>query len=213
LEQYGGEGFTFIPSRQEGPVFLTPQAEQALKEKYLAWCERQGGGDCLGLLDDDTYLRTDDRRTLALALAFGTVLDETRAALGRELLDVQVLVSMVVWTVALYCMMWVVPEPTTKAVAATLTVILMGYLGLETVYGLMDGWARMADTAHHATTFEELRAAGEEFGKVLGEDAARAMILAVATLSGHTLGQVVARVKSLPSFNLAGAQLFRMLTF
>ncbi len=206
LEQYGGEGFTFIPSRQEGPVFLTPQAEQALKEKYLAWCEHQGGGDCLGLLDDDTYLRTDDRRTLALALAFGNVLDETRAALERELLDVQVLVSMVVWTVALYCMMWVVPEPTTKAVAATLTVILMGYLGLKTVYGLMDGWARMADTAHHATTFEELRTAGEEFGKVLGEDAARAMILAVATLSGHTVGQVVARVKSLPSFNLAGAR-------
>jgi hypothetical protein len=206
LEQSRGRGLTWIPERQEGPVFLTPQAEQALKEKYLKWCERQGGGDCLRLLDDDTYLRTDDRRTLALALAFGTVLDETRAALGRELLNVQALVSMVVWTVALYCMMWVIPEPTTKALAAGMTLILMGYLGLKTVYGLMDGWARMADTAHHATTFEELRAAGEEFGKVLGEDAARAMILAVATLSGHTLGQVASRVKSLPRFNLAGAQ-------
>jgi hypothetical protein len=206
LEQYRGQGFTFIPERQEGPVVLTPQAEQALREVYLKWCERQGGGDCLGLLDDDTYLRTDDRRTLALALAFGSVLDETRVALGRELLDARALVSMVVWTVALYCMMWVVPEPTTKALAATLTVLLMGYLGLETVYGLMDGWARLADTAHHASTFEELRAAGEEFGRVLGEDAARAMILAVATLGGHTLGQVLPRVKSLPSFKLAGRQ-------
>ncbi|MFY0582240.1 hypothetical protein ACN28S_55350 [Cystobacter fuscus] len=84
LEQYRGEGFTFIPERQQGPVVLTPQAEQALKEKYLKWCEHQGGGDCLGLLDDDARLRTDDRRTLALALAFGTVLDETRAALGRS---------------------------------------------------------------------------------------------------------------------------------
>ena len=82
----------------------------------------------------------------------------------------------------------------------------MGYLGLATVYGLMDGWARMADAAHHASTFEELRAAGEEFGRVLGEDAARAMILAVATLGGHTLGQVVARVKSLPGFGVAAAQ-------
>ncbi|ATB44241.1 hypothetical protein CYFUS_009728 [Cystobacter fuscus] len=206
LEQYRGEGFTFIPERQEGLVVLTPQAEQALKEKYLRWCEHQGGGDCLGLLDDDAWLRTDDRRTLALALAFGTVFDETRAALGRELLDARAIVSMVVWTVALYCMMWVVPEPTTKALAATLTVLLMSYLGLETVYGLMDGWARLADTAHHASTFEELRAAGEDFGRVLGEDAARAMILAVATLSGHTLGQVLPRVKSLPGFNLAGRQ-------
>ncbi len=206
LEQYRGEALTWIPERQEGPVVLTPQAEEALKEKYLKWCAHQGGGDCLSLLDDGPYLRTDDRRTLALALAFGNILDETRNALKRELLDVQALVSMVVWTVALYCMMWMVPEPTTKALAATLTLILMGYLGLKTVYGLMDGWARLADTAHHATTFEELRAAGEELGKVLGEDVARAMILAVATLSGHTLGQVLPRVKSLPSFNLAGAQ-------
>ncbi|WP_395812033.1 hypothetical protein [Archangium minus] len=206
LEQYRGKALSWIPERQEGPVVLTPQAEQALKEKYLKWCEHQGGGDCLGLLDDDTYLRTDDRRTLALALAFGSVLDETREALVGELLDTRALVSMLVWTVALYCMMWMVPEPTTKALAAGMTLLLMGYLGLETVYGLMDGWARLADTAHHATTFGELRAAGADFGKVLGENAARALILAVATLGGHTLGQVASRVKSIPRFNLAGAQ-------
>nr|WP_257461919.1 hypothetical protein [Archangium lipolyticum] len=206
LEHHRGEALTWIPERQEGPVALTPQAEEALKEKYFQWCERQGGGDCLGLLDDGPYLRADERRAFALALAFGSVLDETRDALKRELFSVQALVAMVVWTVALYCMMWVVPEPTTKAIAAGMTLLLVGYLGLETVYGLMDGWARMADTANHATTFEELRAAGEAFGTVLGEDAARAMILAVATLSGHTLGQVLPRVKSLPRFNLAGAQ-------
>ena len=205
LEQSRGRGYTFFPERQDGPVVLTPLAEDALKAKYLQWCEPQGGGDCLGLLDDGAYLRTDDRRTLALALAFGTVLDETRAALGREV-NARALVSMVVWTVALYCMMWVVPEPTLKAVAATLTVMLMGWLGLQTVYGLMDGWARLAHAAHEATTFEELRAAGEEFGKVLGEDSARAMIMAVATLAGRTLGEVAARVKSLPGYSQAGAQ-------
>jgi hypothetical protein len=206
LETYRGQAYTLVPEKQEGPVRLTPGADEALQKKYLQWCERQGGGDCLGLLDDGSWLRTDDRRTLALALAFGSVLDETRTALVRELLDVRALVSMVVWAVALYCMMWVVPEPTTKAVAATLTVILMGWLGLQTVYGLMDGWARMADAAHHATTFEELRAAGRDFGKVMGEESARALILAVAALTGRTLGDVVARVKSLPGYRLAGAQ-------
>jgi hypothetical protein len=206
LEHHHGETLTWIPERQEGPVALTPWAEGALKDRYLQWCERRGGGDCLGLLDDAPCLRTDDRRAFALALAFGSVLDETRDALKAELLSMQSVVSMVVWTVALYCMMWVVPEPTTKALAAGMTLLLVGYLGLQTVYELMDGWARMADAAHHATTFEELRAAGAEFGEVLGEDAARAMILAVATLGGHTLGQVTSRVKSLPRFNLAGAQ-------
>ncbi|ATB40446.1 hypothetical protein CYFUS_005895 [Cystobacter fuscus] len=206
LEVYRDQAYTLVPERQAGPVVLTPAADEALRARYLQWCVPRGGGDCLGLLDDGPYLRTDDRRAFALALAFGRVLDETRGALARELLDVRMLVSTVVWTVALYCMMWVVPEPTTKALAAGMTLLLMGYLGLETLYGLMDGWARMADAAHHATTFEELRAAGEQFGKVLGEDAARAMILAVATLGGHTLGQVLPRVKSLPRFNLAGKQ-------
>ncbi len=206
LEMHRGQAYTLVPVEQDGPVHLTPEADEKLKARYLQWCERRGGGDCLGLLDDGPSLQTDDRRAFALALAFGSVLDETREALARELLDVRALIGMVVWTVALYCMMWLMPEPTTKLVAASLTVLLIGYLGLETVYGLMDGWARMADTAHHATTYEELRAAGVEFAKVLGEDAARAMILAVATLTGHTLGQVAARVKSLPGFNLAQAQ-------
>ncbi len=85
LETYWGRAYTFVPDKQQGSVHLTPAAEEALREKYLKWCERQGGGDCLGLLDDGPYLRTDDRRTLALALAFGNVLDETRAALSREL--------------------------------------------------------------------------------------------------------------------------------
>ena len=206
LETHHGRVFTLVPKEQKGPVRLTPEADEKLKNKYLQWCTGQGGGDCLCLLEDGPYLDAEDRRAFALALAFGSVLDETREALARELLDVRALISMVVWTVALYCMLWLVPEPTTKAVAATLTVILMGYLGLKTVYDLMDGWALLADTAYHATTYEELRAAGARFGKVLGEDAARAMILAVATLTGHTLGQVAARVKSLPSIHLAGAQ-------
>ena len=205
LKTHHGRVFTLVPEKQDGPVRLTPEADAQLKADYLQWCTGQGGGDCLCLLDDGPYLSPDDRRAFALALAFGSVLDETREALARELLDVRALISMVVWTVALYCMLWLVPEPTTKLVAASLTVLLMGYLGLKTVYDLMDGWALMADTAYHATTSDELRAAGARFGQVLGEEAARAMILAVAALTGHTLG-MAARVKSLPGFNLAQAQ-------
>ncbi len=206
LETHHGRVFTLVPEEQKGPVRLSPEADEKLKARYLQWCEAQGGGDCLCLLDDGPSLGPDDRRAFALALAFGSVLDETRGALARELLDVRAIISMVVWTVAFYCMLWLVPEPTTKLVAASLTALLMGYLGLKTLYDLMDGWALMADAAYHATTFEEVRVAGARFAQVLGENAARAMILAVASLTGHTLGQVAARVKSLPSFNLAEAQ-------
>ncbi len=184
---------------------LVPQAEAALRAKYLNWCSGRGGGDCLGLFDDGPYLRMDDRRTLALALAFGTVLDETREALGRELSPGAVLSSLV-WAAGMYLALWLVPEPTTKAAAATLTVLLLALLGVDAVWGLVDGWATMAHRAHEATTFAELREAGEEFGKRLGTDAARALILAVATLSGRTLGDVATRVRTLPRFNLVQAQ-------
>ncbi|WP_232536919.1 hypothetical protein [Cystobacter fuscus] len=202
-EVYRDRVLTLVPLDDKGP--LVPEAEAALKEKYLRWCERRGGGDCLGLFTDGPYLRTDDRRTLALALAFGSVLDETQAALGRELSPKAVLSSLV-WATGLYLALWLLPEPSTKAAAAALSVVLLAWLGLDAMWGLMDGWATMAHRAHEATTFEELREAGETFGRRIGTDAARAMILAVATLGGRTLGEVAAHVRSLPRFNQVQAQ-------
>lgn len=94
-----GRVLGLVPLDNKGP--LVPEAEAALRAKYLGWCEARGGGDCLGLFDDGPYLRADDRRTLALALAFGTVLDETREALGREL-SPRVVLSSLVWAVGMY---------------------------------------------------------------------------------------------------------------
>jgi hypothetical protein len=202
-EVYRDRVLTLVPLNDNGP--LVPEAEAALKAKYLRWCQPRGGGDCLGLFTDGPYLRTDDRRTLALALAFGSVLVETRAALGREL-SPQALLSSLVWAAGLYLALWLLPEPSTKAVAAALSVVLLAWLGLDAMWGLMDGWASMAHHAHEATTFEELRDAGEAFGKRIGTDAARALILAVATLTGRTLGEVATHLRSLPRFNQVQAQ-------
>jgi len=202
-EVYRDRVLTLVPLNDKGS--LAPEAEGALKDKYLRWCERRGGGDCLGLFTDGPYLRTDDRRTLALALAFGTVLDETQAALGREL-SPRAILSSLVWAAGLYLALWLLPEPSTKAVAAALSVVLLAWLGVDAMWGLLDGWATLAHQAHEATTFEELREAGEAFGRVMGTDAARALILAVATLSGRTLGEVATHVRSLPRFNQVQAQ-------
>lgn len=202
-EVYRGRVLTLVPL--EDTPSLTPEAQQALRDDYLQWCERRGGGDCLGLFEDGPYLRTDDRRVLALALAFGSVLDETQQALSREL-DPRALVAMVVWAVGLYLAMWLVPEPTTKAAAAALTVVLVAWLGVDTLWELMDGWVKMAVRAHEATTFAELRSAGGGYSQVMGHNAARTLILAVATLTGRTLGEVAAKVRSLPGYKPASVQ-------
>ncbi|WP_451967165.1 SitA5 family polymorphic toxin [Archangium violaceum] len=203
-EVYKGRVLSLVPVDEDSR--LTTEANEALRHHYLAWCTRgQGGGDCLHLLDDAPYLKADDRRTLALALAFGSVLEETKAALGREL-DPQVLVASCMWTLGTYLALWLVPEPTTKLLAAGLSVVLVAWLGVDTLWGLMDGWALMATQAHEATTFAELREAGEGFAQVLGTDAARAMLLAVGALTGRTLGEVAARVRALPGYGVANAR-------
>ncbi|REG27757.1 hypothetical protein ATI61_10994 [Archangium gephyra] len=202
-EVYRDRVLTLVPLSDKGT--LVPEAEAALKAKYLRWCQPRGGGDCLGLFTDGPYLRTDDRRTLALALAFGGVLDETCAALGREL-SPQAVLSSLVWAAGLYLALWLLPEPSTKAAAAALSVVMLAWLGVDAMWGLMDGWASMAHAAHEATTFEELRGAGEAFGKRIGTDAARALILSVATLTGRTLGEMATHLRSMPRFNQVQAQ-------
>ena len=199
-----GEVLSLVPVDEDNR--LASEADAELRDKYLLWCTRAwGGGDCLRLFDDGPSLRTEDRRTLALALAFGSVLEETKAALGREL-SPQVLMASCMWTLGTYMALWLVPEPTTKLLAAGLSVVLVAWLGVDTLWGLMDGWATMATRAHEASTFAELREAGEGCGRVLGTDAARAMILAVGALTGRTLGEVAARVRALPGYGLASAQ-------
>ncbi|MFY0529442.1 hypothetical protein ACN28I_41855 [Archangium gephyra] len=201
---YKGQVLSLVPVDEDNR--LTPEADAELRDKYLLWCTRAwGGGDCLRLFDDGPSLRTEDRRTLALALAFGSVLEETKAALGREL-SPQVLMASCMWALGTYMALWLVPEPTTKLLAAGLSVVLVAWLGVDMLWGLMDGWATMAARAHEASTFAELREAGEGFGRVLGTDAARAMILAVGALTGRTLGEVAARVRTLPGYGLASAQ-------
>ncbi|WNG52430.1 hypothetical protein F0U60_16485 [Archangium minus] len=195
-----------LPEEQWGAVKLEPQAEAELRARYERFCIVRGGGDCLGLFEDGPYLRSDDRSTLALALAFGSVLDETYAALGREV-SPKALLTSILWMASFYFGLWLLPEPVTKGVAAVLTVALVAWLGIDTVWGLMDGWAELVMKARVATTFDELREAGAGFAKVLGTDAARAMIIAVTALSGRTLAEVGPALRSLPSFRLAQVQL------
>jgi hypothetical protein len=66
---------------------------------------------------DGSALDRADRRTLALAYAFDTLLPETREALG-DMVSPQALMAMVVWSAGLYFMLWLLPEPVSKGVRA-----------------------------------------------------------------------------------------------
>ncbi|NVJ27052.1 MULTISPECIES: hypothetical protein [Myxococcus] len=181
-------------------------AEAELKREYLRWCQRtQGGGDCLRLLVDGPVLGSEDRYAVALALAMGSVLEETRHSL-RDMADPAAVLALVVWSATLYFVLWALPEPISKGVGAVLTVGLLAWLGVDTVWGLMQGWTRLMEEAGRATTFGELEDAGEAYGKVMGENTARVLVMLVTAAVGVGAGKLSKKMPGLPGYTQAAVQ-------
>lgn len=155
-----------------------PDEQVQLVREYYQWCEQRGTpGDCLGLLQDGPLLTDSDKQALAFALATRGVWNGTAAVIGEVLDPVQLqiaLVSTITMTMALLA----IPEPISKVVVLVLTASLVGYVGWDTLVGLIEGWRRLEQECQQAHTFAEVRAAGERYGQVMGEKVTRLLILA-----------------------------------
>jgi hypothetical protein len=155
---------------------------------YGLWCERMGRfRDCRSLLTDGPVLNADGRFTLAMEFALGSVWIETMDAF-KGMANAEAVRSTLVSAMTLYMRLWVLPEPMSKGVATTLTVGLMAYLGVDTVWRLIRGWMRLVEEVNHATTFTELREAGERFGGVMGQNSARIFVMLATAAIGNTVG-------------------------
>jgi hypothetical protein len=175
-----------------------PQAEVELTRAYLRWCERTGRkGDCLALLTEGPIVIGDARFTLALALAKGAVLDELWEAV-KDMANPDAMVQAALWTAGTYALLWTVPEPATKGVAAVLSVALIAYVGVDTFWALIQGFRHLIEEADRAVTFDELRDAGERFGKVMGRNAARAFVMLATAAIGSTGATLGAKLPGLP---------------
>ena len=206
VDPRSGSYFVDVRSRRITPLtpgeYLDaelPQAEVELTHAYLRWCERtERRGDCLGLLKEAPTVTGDARFTLALSLAKGAVMDELWEAV-KDMAHPEAMVQAALWTAATYALLWTVPEPTTKGVAAVLTAALIIYVGVDTFWGLIQGFRHLMAEADRAVTFDELRDAGERFGKVMGRNAARAFVmLATAAIGSSTAATLGAKLPALP---------------
>jgi hypothetical protein len=159
---------------------------------YGRWCERKGGPrDCRSLLKEGRpVLDAEGRYTLAMEFALGAVWHETRDAF-EHLANPELVRATLSSAMAMYMMLWLLPEPVSKGLAATLTVGLIAYLGVDTVWSLIQGWMQLVEAVGHAATFEELREAGERFGEVMGQNAARAFVMLATAAIGGTVGLAV----------------------
>jgi len=175
-----------------------PPADVELRRAYLRWCERTGlKGDCLRLLVESPIVTGDGRYALAMALAQGVVREEMLDAF-RDMADPHAALSAALWTLPLYLVLWSVPEPVSKGLAAVMTATAIVYLGVDTFWTLIAGFKRLVEEADRATTFDELRDAGERYGKVMGQNAARAFALLATVAVGHTAAGFASKVPTLP---------------
>jgi len=137
------------------------------------------------------------RYTLALALSGSPVLEEMQAALGA-MVSFQAVFSAALWTVGTLLFLLALPEPVTKALAAAMTTVLVLWVGVETLFNLIAGWLQLTEEVKGASTFVEIREAGERFGKVIGRDAARVFAMLAMAAIGQTAQGFAAKVPPLP---------------
>ena len=198
---YEGRGPRLIPQEEEkgpdGPRLLESYADDELTRAYGRWCARKSQpGDCLRLLPEGRLLASDGKYSLAMAIAMDSVWEETAKALA-DMADPQALLATVSASVSMYLLLWSLPEPVSKGLAALLTATAIAYLGVDTVWRLLDGWIALVRKVDRATTFEQLSEAGEAYGEVLGENAARIFIMLATAAIGNTAG-LAGQISGLP---------------
>ncbi|MFP2908335.1 AHH domain-containing protein [Pyxidicoccus sp. 3LFB2] len=190
-----------IPEEEEkdpdGPRLLESYADDELTHAYGRWCERKKQpGDCLRLLAEGPLPASDGKYSLAMAIAMDSVWEETAEAL-EDMADPQALLATVTASVSMYLLLWSLPEPVSKGLAALLTATAIAYLGVDTVWRLLDGWLSLVRKVDRATTFEQLREAGAVYGEALGENAARIFVMLATAAIGNTAG-LAAKAARLP---------------
>jgi hypothetical protein len=174
-----------------------------LARSYGLYCERCGTpGDCLTLFEDGPRFQDDDKRSLALALAVGPALEGVSAEV-RAMLDSTQLLAMLSISITAYMALLLVPvpEPVTKGVALVFSAALWGYLGYE-FFDLLRAYAQLYEEAPRASTFAELREIGERFGRVIGPNSVRILVMVGTAAIGETAA-FVSKGPKLPGFEQA----------
>lgn len=178
---------------------LTGEEEQ-LVARYKAWCRSAQGfeGDCLGgALVAGKYMDMQGRYMLAMALSKSPLLEEFEKALG-EMVSMRAVMQAAMATVVTLLVLLAMPEPVTKFIAAWATVGLILWVGAKTLYNLITGWFQLMEEVKVATTFGEIREAGEKFGRVFSREAAQAFAMVAMALLTRTAKGFAEKVGTLP---------------
>jgi hypothetical protein len=193
-----------MPVAADDPM-LGEVSEQQFVRDYFQWCnDAVGPGDCLRLLGKNRPYSSHARYATAMAIGWRSAIGPMRETL-RDMVSPAAVMGTIFAAMTMYLMLWVAPEPFSKAVAAAMTIWLIGYFGFDPLWRLAKAWRHLVDEADAALDFEALRKAGERFGERAGPGAAQLLILVTTLAIGGAAG-MAAKGSSLPGFSLANAQ-------
>jgi hypothetical protein len=176
------------------------EAEQVLADVYKGWCRsaHHFEGDCLGgALVAGKYLDMRGRYMWAMALSKSPVLEEFEKALG-DMVSMRAVIQAAMSTIVVLLVLLAMPEPVTKFIAAWATAALVLWVGAQTLYNLITGWFELMKEVQVATTFEQIREAGEKFGRLFSREAAQAFAMIAMALLTHTAKGFAEQVATLP---------------
>jgi hypothetical protein len=171
---------------------------------YRRWCSRQGSPeDCFILLGGGlNLLDPRARRDLALSFAWDGVWGGVQGVV-RDTLNPLAFQAMVTSAMGAYMPLLTPSTPMTQRMALTLTAYFVAYLGLDGFFVMVDAWARLTADVEKALSFEELKDAGHRFGKAMGKNGARVVILALTTALRGGSANMAAKAPHLPGFDRA----------
>jgi hypothetical protein len=189
-----GELRVVLASWGSGPVAL-----EEIGREYRTWCAAVHRTNCIeGPLTDSSIYN------IAFDFAMGSQWDgfvrEVKSTIDPSTIQIILLTGLVVFMATI-----AIPELVSKIPAAAATMVLTAYLGARAVCDLVFGWIQMVRELDAATTFNEVRAAGQRYGHLVGAQTARILILLATAAIAQ--GGLIARLMKLPRAAQASAAL------
>ena len=183
-----------LASWGSGPVAL-----EEIGRGYRAHCAAEHRTNCLeGPLTDSSVYK------IAFDFAMGSQWDgfvgEVKSTIDPSTIRIVLLTGLVIFMATI-----AIPELASKIPAAAATMVLTAYLGARAVCDLVFGWIQMVRELDAATTFNEVRAAGQRYGRLVGAQTARVLILLATAAIAQ--GGLIARLMKLPRATQASAAL------
>ena len=167
-----------------------PAALEEIARGYRAFCAAVRRTNCLQgpLTDSSVYQIAFD---FALGSQWDGFVGELKTTIDPSTIQIVLLTGLVIFMATI-----AIPELTSKIPAAAATMVLTAYLGARAVCDLIFGWIQMVKELDAARTFDEVRAAGQRYGHLVGAQTARTLVLLATAAIAQ--GGLIARLMRLP---------------